>query len=51
MIYYLISVQADVEFQARMAARGLNSEQLPEVDKPSNVVTSLESYVKNIISR
>jgi len=45
-----LKAEADAEYSSRMLARGLSSTEISELDKPSTVLSQLQSYVKNIMS-
>lgn len=44
---YFFVAQADTEFASSLASRGFSASEVPEKDKPSSVISSLQTYFKN----
>lgn len=44
------AAQADAEFATKIAARGFSMTDVPEKEKPSSVITSLQTYIRDGVS-
>lgn len=47
IIYVSFTAQADAEYTAKLAARGFSETEVPEKEKPSTIITTMENYITN----